>query len=674
MNGKNRSSNIIHSIDLDSDTELDNKLQSLLSNINNKEKEIISLDSSKKNIKNDKNTSEIIFIEKLDKLSRQKSLVKNKNENKLSEQKKESLESKKHYDFALIHFNSKNYETALEKINLAISLFHLNPEYHYLLAKILSITNNHNEAQLSYKKAIELQPKYHEALFEYAKFYLNIQKPANHEKALELIDKAIESYNLNPEYHYLKGSILEEMNLNELAIESYSHSVKQDKKIVFEYYNAKSRVLLSLKRYSDIMNFCKEASKKFPTKGDFYFYLGRASQGLMNCRWGLTYFEKAIELTENPLLGECYYYKADCHFTLRHYSCAIDDYKIALELKPNDTMAYFYLGKTHHKLKEYELAFKNYNLALKSKILNNDLEEEIKTCIKELSRHFKYAKEFLLDLQEITEKNKLTKDKFLSSKKLYLAKYESSQAVYKIINFPFNPDTDFKNSFEPELLKITKINHSNLVNFYEYEFTPPNEVRLIMEFCKEGSLNELLHGKNKTHLSLKQKIKILIECAEGLTELHSRDIKHGNIHSNNILIFANVNYDYLIKLSDYGIRNLKDYSKNLTKNYCVFSPPEFRKNREYDLKSDIYAYGMLIWEVICQKIHFEEIKDSITLFNQISMNRIRPDLKFLPTDTPQVLVDLMTACWDEKVLERPNIEYIIEKLRNAYKKVLNIID
>jgi len=79
---------------------------------------------------------------------------------------------------------------------------------------------------------------------------------------------------------------------------------------------------------------------------------------------------------------------------------------------------------------------------------------------------------------------------------------------------------------------------------------------LIYEFISNGTLHDLLHGKNKNWpISLDIRLNIALESAEALDYLHStisQSILHGDVKSANILLEDN----YHVKVSDFGASNL----------------------------------------------------------------------------------------------------------------------
>merc|ERR1719443_2852862 len=94
--------------------------------------------------------------------------------------------------------------------------------------------------------------------------------------------------------------------------------------------------------------------------------------------------------------------------------------------------------------------------------------------------------------------------------------------------------------------------------------------------------------------------------------------------------------DYLHKFNPQIIhRDLK--SLNLLLSKQVFT------GTKYDEKVDVYSYGMILFEIICREIPFEEEEPAAV--GRLAVQGARPDLEAVPPDCPAFLKDLMIICW-----------------------------
>jgi serine/threonine protein kinase len=259
--------------------------------------------------------------------------------------------------------------------------------------------------------------------------------------------------------------------------------------------------------------------------------------------------------------------------------------------------------------------------------------------------------------------------RFSLNSRIAIDEYFHSQIYLKEIDIKISNNTD---QIISEFFTFFKqIKHENLVNYYEYQISD-NLLKIKMDFCNYDTLKNIIK-KNTEKLSIKDKVKICLDCAKGINYLHYNGILHENIKTNNILIYKNftINQDiqYLAKLSDYGIgyhleKNAIIKKKINFKNF-KWKSPEIIKNELIDFKSDIYSFGILMWEIFSEKKAFSEFSlYPFQLSYKIAKEKIRPDLNLLELHTPSSIKNLIIRCWDDDKNIRPNAEEIVLELKS----------
>src|ERR1044072_9021638 len=88
--------------------------------------------------------------------------------------------------------------------------------------------------------------------------------------------------------------------------------------------------------------------------------------------------------------------------------------------------------------------------------------------------------------------------------------------------------------------------------------------------------------------------------------------------------------------------------------------PESLQGKEYIKASDIYSFGMIMWELITGRIPFWDQNNEIELMIKICKNFRPPIIKY----TPKGYNELMQECWNSDPNKRPTTLHIIEKLDN----------
>merc|ERR1719379_2672018 len=140
--------------------------------------------------------------------------------------------------------------------------------------------------------------------------------------------------------------------------------------------------------------------------------------------------------------------------------------------------------------------------------------------------------------------------------------------------------------------------------------------RIITEFCSGGCCFELLHNMEDIELSWRQKTKMCRDVAQAMQYLHSFNpqIVHRDLKSLNLLLQTPVICEEdvpVVKVSDFGLSRMKDQTDEWGKmtnaaGTCHWMAPEVFMGTSYDEKVDIYSYAMILFEIICREIPFEE--------------------------------------------------------------------
>ena len=197
-------------------------------------------------------------------------------------------------------------------------------------------------------------------------------------------------------------------------------------------------------------------------------------------------------------------------------------------------------------------------------------------------------------------------------------------SVYKSIDLRTNQNVAIKQihyeNNEEKSLIINEINlMKNIDSFYCIKlidhFIDEKYIYIVMELC-DDNLNNYVKNKGKLKIEVIQ--KILVQLNDVLRIMKTKNISHRNIKPENILIkYINQN-DFVIKLSDFGLKkelNSKNYS------------PEDR-NKNYNYKDDLYSIGIVLHYLYFGEYHINEIKnnyDNIEIKNLIN-NLIEKDV------------------------------------------------
>ncbi|AET37943.1 aurora kinase Ecym_2194 [Eremothecium cymbalariae DBVPG len=179
---------------------------------------------------------------------------------------------------------------------------------------------------------------------------------------------------------------------------------------------------------------------------------------------------------------------------------------------------------------------------------------------------------------------------------------------------------NIEKQFRREVEIQSSLRHPNLTQLYGY-FHDEKRVYLVMEYLVNGELYKHLKGRN--HFSDEVASYYVYQMAGALDYMHERNILHRDIKPENIII----GFNNVIKLTDFGwsVINSKGFKRKTLCGTVDYLSPELIKSREYDEKVDVWALGVLTYELLVGSPPFEEESKELTYKRILKRNLVFPD-------------------------------------------------
>uniref|UniRef100_A0A8C2ENX9 receptor protein-tyrosine kinase n=1 Tax=Cyprinus carpio TaxID=7962 RepID=A0A8C2ENX9_CYPCA len=217
-----------------------------------------------------------------------------------------------------------------------------------------------------------------------------------------------------------------------------------------------------------------------------------------------------------------------------------------------------------------------------------------------------------------------------------------------------------RRDFLSEASIMGQFDHPNIIHL-EGVVTKSTPVMIITEFMENGSLDSFLR-QNDGQFTVIQLVGMLRGIAAGMKYLCDMNYVHRDLAARNILVNSNL----VCKVSDFGLsRFLEDDTSDPTYTSALggkipirWTAPEAIQYRKFTSSSDVWSYGIVMWEVMSygERPYWD-------MSNQDVINAIEQDYRLPPPmDCPNALHQLMLDCWQKDRNNRPKFNQIVNTL------------
>ncbi|EGG20032.1 SMAD/FHA domain-containing protein [Cavenderia fasciculata] len=230
-----------------------------------------------------------------------------------------------------------------------------------------------------------------------------------------------------------------------------------------------------------------------------------------------------------------------------------------------------------------------------------------------------------------------------------------------------------------ELSVLANLQSPRILSFHGVVYNE-DEYALVTSTYGQSLLQHMTDTTPDIVFNWQHTIDLAIQVAECLHTLHQFKpaILHRGITSECFVFKSNSQEQHMLAIGDFGLSRFNTHENLLSlaqiKGSYIYSPPELFKSVKYSIKSDIYSFSIVLWELIerCLKgsyqTPFSDIKldYDFQIIHQTSKFNKRP---LLDDKIPQGLVKLLKSCWDSDPQQRPDTERIIAILKEQKEKL-----
>ncbi len=195
---------------------------------------------------------------------------------------------------------------------------------------------------------------------------------------------------------------------------------------------------------------------------------------------------------------------------------------------------------------------------------------------------------------------------------VYLAEHPliGKKVALKAIHKEFAHNKEVVARFFNEARAVNKIGNEHIVEIHDFGQGPDGEHFFIMEYLEGPTLAEILQQEQVLHPQ--RALHIAAQIAAGLAAAHACGIIHRDLKPDNIMLVPRLGDKDFVKILDFGLAKMfADASAKLTQQGVVLGTPQYmapeacESKQDIDHRSDIYALGILLFQMLCGQVPFD---------------------------------------------------------------------
>jgi tRNA A-37 threonylcarbamoyl transferase component Bud32 len=264
---------------------------------------------------------------------------------------------------------------------------------------------------------------------------------------------------------------------------------------------------------------------------------------------------------------------------------------------------------------------------------------------------------------------------------VYEARHVSigKRVALKVLSKDLVKDEEAIKRFQREAQIAGSLGHVNICEVMDFGVDENGAPFLVMEFLEGYSLAEIIALEKR--LTLVHACDIMSQVLYGLEEAHGKGIVHRDLKPENIFVTQMKGFGEVAKILDFGISKIMKSgpeSMRLTKTGALIgtpyymSPEQVRGRKDLDARCDLYACGVIFYEMLTGKVPFWG-----ETFNEIIVRIIEeeaPDPRTIVPDLREDAVVFIRRCIDKDICRRPasaaEMKMEIESLVSPFARVV----
>ncbi len=231
-----------------------------------------------------------------------------------------------------------------------------------------------------------------------------------------------------------------------------------------------------------------------------------------------------------------------------------------------------------------------------------------------------------------------------------------------------------------EAQTTSSLGHPNIVDCLDFGYSDDGQVYLVMEWLEGENLDQRMQRET---IDLPTALDIAAQAAAGLAEAHDHGIIHRDLKPANLFLIRDRRGALVVKVLDFGIAKLVMHQTKLTGTGVLigtpnYMAPEQASGDDVDGRTDIYALGVMLYELVTGSVPFHADSPLAVLHQHTSRMPVPPSARAPERDIPPEVEELIMRCLakraDERVGSMHELAQALDQLRRAPSPALGITE
>lgn len=226
----------------------------------------------------------------------------------------------------------------------------------------------------------------------------------------------------------------------------------------------------------------------------------------------------------------------------------------------------------------------------------------------------------------------------------------------KILNENYAAQPEVRKRFASEAVIAANLSHPNVLRVLDHNVSG-QLVYLVMEYVQGQNLHELINARGR--LTPRQTLSLLEKICRGLAAAHTEEIVHRDIKPANVLISSRGQ----VHIADFGLaRAASAHTQSLTLWATLhYASPELVSGQPADARSDIYAVGVMIYQMLTGTLPYPDASLPALMNHQLNSETPLPSA--LVPHLAQDLDELVRFCTEKDPENRPqNASFLLDEI------------